>query len=299
MRVTGESEPRPVLQEAAELPNPVQIPDSSSTSSTEPINTTNNVGTGANTVDPYHITQPVPDINVRELMERSNQLAERFNQLLERSNELVERCAQPIDQSHSSTLSDQFNRVLERLIVLVEHPRQPTEHSDALAERFNQLLERFNQLMEQSKEPAHRANELAEKANQLMEQLGESSEYSNELSEQTASCWDRMGDVLGNINRVLVGVQHAIVRNHKGNKINAIDCLVNEQGRIPVEMHTELQSTLTYVSEAFAHETGCLVEVLFYGISDGFCDPSTGFVADGLESDARDRLHNYFSSCLG
>ncbi|CAE6410549.1 unnamed protein product [Rhizoctonia solani] len=173
--------------------------------------------------------------------------------------------------------------------------------------------------MEQSKEPAHRANELAEKANQLMEQLGESSEYSNELSEQTASCWDRMGDVLGNINRVLVGVQHAIVRNHKGNKINAIDCLVNEQGRIPVEMHTELQSTLTYVSEAFAHETGCLVEVLvdgvsqdcyipdqwltdflqFYGISDGFCDPSTGFVADGLESDARDRLHNYFSSCLG
>ncbi|CAE6515478.1 unnamed protein product [Rhizoctonia solani] len=240
MRIASESQLRPAFQEATQLANPVHSAQSVQTIFTEPTNITNNAGTGANTVTPC-IPQSVPGVDVRELMERSNQLAERFNQLLERSNELVERCAQPIDQSHP-ILSEQFNQVLERLTVIVEQPRQSTEH-DALAERFNQLLERFNQFVEQSNEPAkrsnelaERSNELAEKANQLTERLGDLSYRSNQLSEQTRLSWDRIGGVLGNVNRVLVGVQRAIVRNHTGNTVYAIDCLVNENGKFLVEM---------------------------------------------------------------
>ncbi|KAL5632032.1 hypothetical protein ACGC1H_000154 [Rhizoctonia solani] len=100
MQIAGESQLRPVLQEEAELANPVHSAESAQTS-TESINNTNNAGTGANNVHTHHTPQPAPGIDVLELMERSNQLAERFNQLLERSNELVERCTQPIDQSRS------------------------------------------------------------------------------------------------------------------------------------------------------------------------------------------------------
>ncbi|CAE6515487.1 unnamed protein product [Rhizoctonia solani] len=219
MRIASEGQPRPVLQEAAVLAGPLYSVESAPTSSREPINVTNNAGTGVNTVGAHHIPYTVPGIDVRELMERSNQLAERCNQLLERSTELVGRYTQPAEQSQSPTLSEQFNQVLERLTVLVQQPCRATENSDLLAERFNQLFERFNQLAEQSNEPAQRSNELAErshevaeKANQLMERLGQSAERSCQLSEQTKSCWDRMGDVLVNMNRVLAGVQHAIVR---------------------------------------------------------------------------------------
>ncbi|EUC58606.1 laminin domain protein, putative [Rhizoctonia solani AG-3 Rhs1AP] len=321
MRVAGESEPRPVLQAT----EPVHSAENEPASSAEAINTTNNAGTGANTIDTHHIPQPVPGIDVRELMERSNQLAERFNQLLERSNELVERCAQPIDRSHSPTLSEQFNQVLERLTALVEQPRPPTEHSDPLAERFNQLFERFNQLVEQSSEPAHKANkltershELAEKANQLMQQLGKSSQRSNELAKQTKSSWDGIGDVLGNINRVLVGVQHAIVRNHKGNTTNAIDCLVNEQGRIPMEINMYNPTTVRSLLDPFPEESefsavvidgarqdyyipnGWLGHLLrFYGFHEGFSNSTDGSVLDSTAEYARYTLNDYFSSCLG
>ncbi|CAE6397902.1 unnamed protein product [Rhizoctonia solani] len=314
MRIAGESQPRPVPQQAAEVANPVQIPESSQNLSTETINTTTtNAGTGAKPVNPQHITQIAPGIDVRELMERSNQLAERFNQLLERSNELVERCTQPIDQSRSPTLSEQFSQVLERLTVLVEHPPQSTKHSDALAERFNQMFERFSQLMEQSNEPAHKANKLAEKANQLMEQLGNLSQQSNELSEQTKSLWDGIRYVLGNINRVLVGVQHAIVRNHKGNTANAIDCLVNEQGRIPMEISKYFPPSkslpascrLPFICFDGARQD-CYIPkdwlgklLHFYGLPEGFCDPTDGSVPDSSANSARKKLNDYFSSCLG
>ncbi|CAE6397382.1 unnamed protein product [Rhizoctonia solani] len=297
MRLAGESQPRPVLQTA------------------EPVHSVEST----NAVDTHHTPQPVPGIDVRELMEKSNQLAERFNRLLERSNELVERCTQPIDQSRSPTLSEQFSQVLERLTVLVEQPRQPAEHSDALAERFNQLFERFNQLVEQSNEPAHKANELAEKANRLMRQLGNSSQRSNELAEQTKSSWDGIGDVLGNINRVLVGVQHAIVRNHIGNTTNAIDCLVNEQGRIPFEISKYNRRTVRGFLDPFPEESEFRAPVMidgerhecdipdiwlgkllhFYGIPEGYCSPSGGDVPSSLVDVAREGLNDYFSSCLG
>ncbi|EUC58435.1 PSDC domain protein, putative, partial [Rhizoctonia solani AG-3 Rhs1AP] len=196
MRTAGESQPRPVLQQAAEPRDPVHSVESTQTSSTELITDTNNAGTGASaTADACLVFQQIPGTDV-----------------------------------------------LERLTVLTQQPRQPTEHSDALAQHFNQLFERFNQLVEQSKEPAHRANqlaersnELAEEANQLTERLGESSERSNQLSEQTQSSWDQMGDVLGNINRVLVAVQHAVVRIHTGDTASEADYLVDEEGRTSKE----------------------------------------------------------------
>ncbi|KAG8684876.1 hypothetical protein FRC11_011479, partial [Ceratobasidium sp. 423] len=82
------------------------------------------------------------------------------------------------------------------------------------------LFERFNQLVEQSTQPANRANELAERsneladrANQLAEQLNRSSERSNELAEQASKGVEKLGDLMKNINRVLMGIQHAIVRS--------------------------------------------------------------------------------------
>ncbi|KAG8750671.1 hypothetical protein FRC11_010193 [Ceratobasidium sp. 423] len=222
--------------------------------SEEPVAATNNAGTGANAARLHQAPQSAPGIDVRELMERSNQLAEKSNQLLERSNELVERYTQiPLDLPKHQTLAERFNQVLERLTQLVEQSRQPAERSDRLTERFNELFERFNHLTEQSHQPAQRANELAERsneladrANQLMEKLNQSSERSNQLAEEANKPVEKLGDLLKNINRVLVGIQHAIVRSHKGNTVNAIDCLVNEKGEKPGLMDMDYR-----VSKAF------------------------------------------------
>ncbi|KAG8726501.1 hypothetical protein FRC11_015071 [Ceratobasidium sp. 423] len=246
------------------------------------------------------------------MMERSNQLAERFNQLLERSNELVERSTKPVD-SLTQTFAERFNQVLERLTQLVEQSRQPADQSDRLAERFNELFERFNQLTEQSNPPAQGASQLAE-------QLNRSSERSNELSEQANKCWERVGDVLVNINRVLVGVQHAIVRSHKGNKVSALDCLVNEKGETPAI--SETTSTLTFVwlskrnanvpenrlpvmidgdsQDAYIRDANLGKFIQFYGIDNGMCkDTTSPELKAGEEHLARERLREYLSSCLG
>ncbi|CUA67632.1 hypothetical protein RSOLAG22IIIB_07490 [Rhizoctonia solani] len=308
MRTAGDTQPRPVIQETsrpAKLAQAAESPQSSFERSTA----TNNAGTGANTVD----VQPASGIDVRELIGRSNQLAERFNQLLERLNELSEHNRQP-----PQALDERLNEVIDRLTSLVEQSRQPTKHSDPLSERFNQLVEQSTQPAYRANEPAERSNELADRANQLMERLGRSSERSNQLSEQTKLSWDRIGDVLGNINRVLVGVQHAIVRNHRGNTISAIDSLVNEKGQTLVETPNAYRSTFKYASEYSSNEPNYRVHITiddtpricyipdsclgfflhFYNIADGLCKPGSNVLIDGKETKARTKLIDYFSSHL-
>ncbi|KAG8689390.1 hypothetical protein FRC11_002837 [Ceratobasidium sp. 423] len=308
MRLAGENPSNPLPQPTERTEIPVRAVERSLNTAEQLSDATNNAGTGAITAPP-----PVSGPDVRELIDRSNQLAERFNVLLERSNELVERCNQPTHQPDSQASDERFNQVLERLTQLEQSHRQ-TEQSDRLTERFNQLFERFNQLIEQASLPTQRSNELAERsnqlaarasqlaeqlnqlsderfnqllqrltrveqshrqteqsdrltgrfnqlferfnqlvgqaclpaqranelaeqsnqlaarANQLAELLIQSSERSNTLSEQGNRSWRRLEVVMGNVNKVLMRIQHAIVRNHRGNTISALDCLVNEKG---------------------------------------------------------------------
>ncbi|KEP48424.1 putative laminin domain protein [Rhizoctonia solani 123E] len=315
MRVAGECHASPVPQTSERPGAPVQV----ATQSLEgPIDATNNAGTGASAVGIQLVSPSAPGVDVRELMERSNQLADRFNRLLEHSNKLTERCSHPAHETSSQMSSERFNQVLERLTQLFEQSSQPAGRSDRLTECFDQLLERFNHLVEQSNESNTKANELADRANQLAEKHNESSECSNRLSEQANKSWERLGGVLGNINKVLVRIQHAIVRNHKGNTIGALDCLVNEKGETPPALHNVV--SLRWLSERFSGYPEWQTEVridgaahkiyipdawlgLFlylYGIGKGLCESeATTTLLAGKEKDARARLSQYFSSCLG
>ncbi|KAH7335846.1 hypothetical protein B0J17DRAFT_56042 [Rhizoctonia solani] len=215
IRVAGESPPSlvPPVTTAPEIPTRAEerLPSAIDEAS----RATNNAGAGSDATG----VQPTPSIDIRELMERSNQLAERFNQLLERSNELTERCSQPPEQPRSQSYSELFHQVLNRLAQAVEQSHQPAQQPNQLDERFNQLLERFSQLLEQAAQPAKKANELAERsnefanrANQLTEQLSQSHKRSNQLSEQANITWEKVGSTLRNMNRMLMRIQHAIVR---------------------------------------------------------------------------------------
>ncbi|CAE6469050.1 unnamed protein product [Rhizoctonia solani] len=217
MRNAGESLPNPALEVATE--SPVRAVEQTLNTAEEPIFAANNAGTGGNAVVVNQIPQLPPGNDIiREVTEQSNQIAERFNQVLERLTQLVERTNQPKDQN---------NR---------------------LAERFDHLIERFNTL-EQSNQSVLGGNQLAEllieRSTQFAEQLGRSSERSNQLAEQANKQGEILGEVMKNINRVLVGIQHAIVRNYKGNTTNAADCLTNEKGET-----LATSKTAYYVSQA-------------------------------------------------
>ncbi|CAE6416690.1 unnamed protein product [Rhizoctonia solani] len=202
----------PGLEETAESERPTRVVEPAPNTTQDPIVAANNAGTGANAIAANSTLLPVPGLNVHELMERSNQLAERFNKLLERSNELAERRNQPADYSNSQPGTQGFSQILERLTQLVEQSYRPAERSDRLAERFNELLGCFNQLLEQSHQPTQRANDLAAQANQLAEGFNQSTERSNQLSKRANEFRKEIAGLLGNINQVLVGIQHAIIR---------------------------------------------------------------------------------------
>ncbi|CAE6461378.1 unnamed protein product [Rhizoctonia solani] len=175
---------------------------------------------------------------------------------------------------------------------------QDTIFCDAI-ERSNRLAERANQLAEQSNWLAIQYNRLVEKSNQPVEKLG---------------------DALGKINKVLVGIQHAIVRNRKGNTISSLDCLVNEAGETPGVSHVVDETSISWLSSCQSGEPDCHIPVVidgvaqdlyiddlwlgdflcFYGIGKGLCEGEASIrVKPGMEADARQRLSKYWSSCLG
>ncbi|KAG8731957.1 hypothetical protein FRC11_001351 [Ceratobasidium sp. 423] len=141
--------------------------------------TTNNIGSGAEVLEPHQPAQSVSTDKICDAIERSNQLAEQANQLVERSNQIAE----------------QLTRV-------VEESNLPAEQSNRFFETFTELFGRLNGHFERS----------------------------NHLVEASTKPVEKLADILGNMNKVLVRIQHAIVRNHKGNTLNAVDCLVNEKG---------------------------------------------------------------------
>ncbi|CAE6443066.1 unnamed protein product [Rhizoctonia solani] len=93
------------------------------------------------------------------------------------------------------------------------------ENSNRLAEQANKLTERANVLIEQSNELIQRSNKLSEQPNQLsekfieiFERINDHFERSNDLVGGLIKPTETIGDVLKTINRVLVRIQHAIVR---------------------------------------------------------------------------------------
>ncbi|KAG8687016.1 hypothetical protein FRC11_007957, partial [Ceratobasidium sp. 423] len=179
MRLAGERSPGPVPRAATGTGYPAQVVGQSPNTNEQPIDATNNAGTGAGAVAVHEAPPPASGPDVRELMDRTNQLAERFNTLLERSNELVEQYNQPTHQSNSQASGERFNQVLERLTQL-EQSHRLAGQSDQLTERFNQLFEKFNQLVEQTSLTAQRANELAERSNELADRANQLTEKLNQ-----------------------------------------------------------------------------------------------------------------------
>ncbi|KDN40472.1 hypothetical protein RSAG8_08092, partial [Rhizoctonia solani AG-8 WAC10335] len=194
-----------------------------------------------------------------------------------------------------------FNRVLERFAQLVEREHGPTDQSEQLVDRLNLLTEQSNQLAELSNRSFERSNQLLELASQPME---------------------RLEDVMKNINRVLVGIQHAIVRGYKGNTTSAVDCLVNEKGETPATSETTYLTTFEWLSKNHAGWPNSDLSVMiggalknlyvpkawmagflcFYGLEAGMvCHAESGDVQieAGQENVAEIRLSNYLSSCLG
>ncbi|CAE6461361.1 unnamed protein product [Rhizoctonia solani] len=236
MRTAGESQPS-VIPQTSNIPEgPVHVGHTVG----ETCTATNNAGTGANVVELHRTAGLIYGADLGELMERSDQLSERLNLLFQRSDELSKRSIKTDNQS--SIEDERFNRFLERLSQLLEQVHKPTEQSNCLTERFNQLFEQFNWLIERSIQPAQRANELAEQSNQLAKQLHQSSERSNQITEQSIKPVEKLGNLLNNINGVLIEIQHIIMKSRKDNTPGAVDCLVNEKGETP----TANESALTY-----------------------------------------------------
>ncbi|KAH7335847.1 hypothetical protein B0J17DRAFT_56198 [Rhizoctonia solani] len=261
--------------------NPTCVTDHANEESTK---TTNNAGTGADIAGLYQSTQVSQDRAIHAAIERSNQITEQANQLVERSNQLVERFNRIADQSNQ---------------LLAERSSLSAEQSNRFAERFNELLERLTQHSELS-------NQNSMQFNQLM----------GELVKPVA----KFENILGNINRVLVGIQHAIVRNHKGNTTSALECLVNEKGETQAVSRTTEHTSYQWFSERYTNSAHSLLPVTidgvchdsyihnawlgdflrFYGIGEGICeDDMSSNLKGGMKQDARKRLRNYLSSCLG
>ncbi|KAH7335855.1 hypothetical protein B0J17DRAFT_668134 [Rhizoctonia solani] len=111
--------------------------------------------------------------------------------------------------------------------------RDALETSNRLAGQASPLIEQSNQLAERPRQPANRLNGLSEQYTKIVERLTEHLERSDCLAEGLIKSTEAIGDTLTKMNRVLVWIQHAVVRNHKNNTTTAIDCLVNENGETP------------------------------------------------------------------
>ncbi|CAE7153723.1 unnamed protein product [Rhizoctonia solani] len=258
MRLAGDARQDSLPRDIVRPTDSAQIVEQSTHATEEALASTNNSGTGANAPVGGHSSQSASTETIRELIDRSDQLAERFNQVLERFTQAVERTHRTSPES--DRLSERFNQLVERFNLLTERSNQlaqqsaetsnqllerlarpveqfsqPIEQSNRLAERFNQLFERSNELMSQLLQPLQRSNDLSGRVNELAERLNQLTKRSNVPFNVDGGnvSMEPVEGIMKNINRVLVGIQHAIVRNCRNNQVTAADCLVNEKGETP------------------------------------------------------------------
>ncbi|KAH7335866.1 hypothetical protein B0J17DRAFT_56913 [Rhizoctonia solani] len=78
--------------------------------------------------------------------------------------------------------------------------------------RSKQLAEQANQILERSSQSTDQSNSLITGLTELFGKLSQRYEQSNHLAKTATKSVEKVSDTLGNINRVLVRIQHAIVR---------------------------------------------------------------------------------------
>ncbi|CAE6417357.1 unnamed protein product [Rhizoctonia solani] len=240
------------------------------TTDTGNTNASNNAGTGDDVMESH----PVQITAVYDILERSNQLVERANQLSERSNQLIER-------------------------------------SNQIAERTNQLIDRPDQPAKQSNQPTDQpsTNSLAERFNELLGRLKQYLERSNQLAEGFKTPADQIGDTLKTINKVLVGIQHAVVRSYKGNPVYSLTSLINEKGDYPTETswmwyprsgEGQMNAVLCNQRDQWhISDTEVAYYLRFYGLEgDFFEDPEKTRLSRNNNVAARNKLGQYFTSAL-
>ncbi|CUA67638.1 hypothetical protein RSOLAG22IIIB_07496 [Rhizoctonia solani] len=126
----------------------------------------------------------------------------------------------------------------------------------------------------------------------------------------------QLAEILGNINGVLVGIQHTMIRgqfrddaeynvremgrmvNHRGDTIEKMDFLTRAHRDDPssINIHIRGQRHSIYVPD-----TRLAAYLKFYGLEEGLCyeDHSILRVKGGSERLARERLGCYLSGCVG
>ncbi|KDN36162.1 hypothetical protein RSAG8_11043, partial [Rhizoctonia solani AG-8 WAC10335] len=270
MHRAAQRQPSTRPHEVTRHPNLVRAAETTIDRTEKAIAHTNNAGTGGAVAGSHQLQ----DTSIRDILERSNQAAERANQLSERSNQLIERSNQIVEKN---------NQLIERSNLPAEQLTQPTDSSNTshLDERPNELLGRLNQHLE----------------------------HSNRLAEAFKTPIEQIGDALRTINKVLVRIQHAIVRSHKGNTPFTIRSLVNEKGDVPMDSWMPLPEANS--SQLHFGVNGRIVThtlrdhhvvdfLQFYGIEgDFFKDPEKTELLEEKRADARQRLALYFTSALG
>ncbi|CAE6439420.1 unnamed protein product [Rhizoctonia solani] len=201
----------------------------------------------------------------------------------------------------------------------LEASNRLAEQANRLAERANALIERSNQLMEQPSQPANQPNSLAEQLTGIIGRLTEHLERFDRLAEGLVKPTEAIGDTLKKMNRVLVWIQHAIVRNRQDNTITAFDCLVNEDGEIPALSLITERSSFKHASADNPNSVASVNPVIggaarelritdkwlgrflrFYGVAEELYDNDENTsLKKGMEGYARVRLRQYLSACLG
>ncbi|CAE6527588.1 unnamed protein product [Rhizoctonia solani] len=352
MRYADQSQPSSVAQAVPRPASPFQATERTANRAEDITTTANNAGTGAEAVG-IHPSPPLAHgIDMHEepsrdavgrrtqSTEQLNPLADRFGQVLERLTQLVEKVCRPADKHDQ--LAERFNQLLERFIQVTEESNRPAQQAYQLSERTNQLLDWSNQLVEQLSETVHESNQLLSQVtqqiqqpnqatgplnhfiegfNKSLRQSNELAQNANQLSEQANKHGERLGDVMKNINKVLVGIQHAIVRNHKDNTLQALDCLVNEVGEKPGYrgLKTPQCPTVKHLIRTQGDAADDCVPVVingvsrdlyikghwlgdllrFFEINDGlYQNKGTSTLAERGKAE-RERLSEYLSSCLG
>ncbi|EUC58371.1 laminin domain protein, putative [Rhizoctonia solani AG-3 Rhs1AP] len=229
-----------------------------------------NAGTGASLIESHQL----PEVAIRDILERSNQLAERANQLSEQSNQLIERFNQTSEQSRQQ---------IERSDNPIEQPQPSIDHFANLSERFNELIERLSNHFERS----------------------------NQLAEEYKKPVERLGEVLKASNKVLVGIQHAIVRNYKNNTKDAINCLINEKGDFPserLEINSQWSATTadamyfkvgTEYFSTWPTDDWAINLLRFYGIGEDLFEDCEKTVWKGDKPKTLSMLSQYWHSALG
>ncbi|KAJ1300488.1 hypothetical protein OPQ81_005302 [Rhizoctonia solani] len=206
---------------------------------------------------------------------------------------------------------DGIRSILERSNQLAEQANQLIERSNQIAEQSTQLIERSlsNHPVEKPSPPTDQSNTTT--TEQLGELLGRLTQYldrSNQLAEGFKNPVEHLGDALRTINKVLVGIQHAIVRGHKDNTFDAVKSLVNEKGEFPTAPYfwfTNKKEEINFKvgAKGVFHSRGdnyVSYYLRFYGIEgDFYKDPEKTEIREGKKADARERLGRYWTSALG